>query len=394
MNTYFADLHVHVGRSGDGRPVKISAAAGLTVEAVLDECHRRKGIDVVGIVDSGSPGVQADLRRLLDDGTLTELSGGGLRHEQGTVLFPAMEVEIGVDGAGPAHYVGYFPDVPAVEDAAAHLAPYVTNMQLSTQRARLSALELMDIVEENRGVFMPAHVFTPHRGYYGACADALADVFGDEADRIHVIELGLSADTKMADRIDELTERAFLSSSDAHSLPRIAREYTALTLETPDFAEFRSALRAESGRSIAANYGLNPLLGKYHRSGCPRCDHVASAPPPVTVCAACGHERLVKGVLDRLTEIADRPAPRSPKGRPPYIHQVPLQFIPGVGPRTLERLLAAFGTEMAVLHTATRDDLAGVVGETVADRIVRSREGRLAVESGGGGTYGRVRGKT
>lgn len=393
-NTYYADLHVHVGRSGDGRPVKISAAAGMTVESVLHECQKRKGIHIVGIVDCGSPGVQADLNRLLEQGALEEMAGGGLRHERGTVLFPAMEIEIGVDGKGPAHYVGYFPNVTACKSASQQLAPFVTNMQLSTQRARLSARDVLRVVEDNDGLFMPAHVFTPHRGFYGACARRMADVFGEEADRIRVIELGLSADTDMADTIDELHSRAFLSSSDAHSLPKIAREYTAFTLKEPTFSEFVLALDSEGGRAIKANYGLHPKLGKYYRSGCPNCDRIASDPAPVTVCSNCGHTRPVMGVLDRLTQIQDRETSPSPDGRPPYIHQVPLQFIPGVGPKTLDRLLAQFGTEMAVLHRASSEELTRLVGAVVTDRIVRSREGRLEVDSGGGGTYGRVRRKT
>lgn len=391
MNEYFADLHVHVGRSGDGRPVKISAAAGMTVEAVLQECQNRKGIDIVAVVDCGSPGVQADIVKLLDDGTLDELPGGGLQRRSGPVLIPAMEVEIGADGAGPAHYVGYFPDLAAVVTAGRRLSNYVTNIQLSTQRARLSARELFTLVEDNGGLFMPAHVFTPHRGFYGACARRLPDVFGDAAEHIHVVELGLSADTDMADRIEELGRRTFLSSSDAHSLPKIAREYTVLELAEPTFSEFVLAMKGDGGRRVGANYGLEPRLGKYHRSGCVKCERIATEAPPVDVCPACGSERIVKGVLDRLTEVADWTEPRSPDHRPPYIHQVPLQFVPGVGPRTLQKLLDEFGSEMAVLHRATAVELADCVGTVVAERIMRAREGTLAVQSGGGGTYGRVR---
>lgn len=394
MNDCFADLHVHVGRSGDGRPVKISAASNLTVEAVLHECRHRKGIDIVGLVDAGSPGVQADIRRLLDREDLEALPGGGLRHRNGTVLILGMEIEIGQDGDGPAHYVGYFPDLTSVTAAAEHLAPHVTNMQLSTQRARLPAAEWLAIVKEFDGLFMPAHVFTPHRGFYGACARRLPDVFGDSARHIRVVELGLSADSSMADRIDELGTRTFLSSSDAHSLSKIAREYTVLQLKTANFSEFVKAIHRVDGRSVGANYGLNPLLGKYHRSGCPKCGHIASEQPPVHTCSGCGHQRLVTGVLDRLTDIADRATPCTPVGRPPYIHQVPLQFIPGIGPKTLERLLDRFGTEMDVLHRTTREQLAEAVGDVIARRIVHSRDGKLTVRSGGGGVYGKVDGGT
>lgn len=400
MKRLFADLHVHVGRSGDGRPVKISAAAGMTVESVLRECRLRKGIDLVAIVDAASPGVQGDIAALVRDGRLQPVPGGGLRYEDpaasaagpggdGPVMIPAVELEIGGEGHGPAHYVSYFPNMDAVAAITAGLRRRVTNIQLSTQTVRLTAVELLALTEDNGGLFVPAHVFTPHKGFYGVCASRLADVFGEAADRIVAVELGLSADSAMADRIDELGSRAFLSSSDAHSLPKIAREYTEFRLEEPSFAEMVAAIENRGDRRIAANYGLDPRLGKYHRSACKRCGRVAVEPPPITVCPACGGD-VVKGVLDRLTKIADFDVAPSRPLRPPYVHQVPLEFVPGVGPKTLGKLLDAFGSEMAVLHDATLERLAGVVGEAVAKRIVAARSGRLAVRSGGGGTYGTV----
>ena len=37
MRSYYTDLHVHLGRAGDNRPVKISAAANLTMDGILHE---------------------------------------------------------------------------------------------------------------------------------------------------------------------------------------------------------------------------------------------------------------------------------------------------------------------------------------------------------------------
>lgn len=399
MQRVFADLHVHIGRSGDGRPVKISAAPGMTVEQVLRECMERKGIHMVAVVDAASPGVQADIERLIQLGKLSPVRGGGLRYVGsdsessggvgGTVLLPAVELEVGGEGTGPAHYVSYFPDMAAIAAVARTISRYVSNVHLSTQNVRLTAKELLHLTEDNGGLFVPAHVFTPHKGFYGICAPRLTDVFGAAADRIVAVELGLSADSAMADRIDELADRAFLSSSDAHSLPKIAREYTEFSLPEPSFAEMAAAIRGRGKGRITANYGLDPRLGKYHRSGCKRCGAITTSAPPVTACPACGGD-VVKGVLDRLTEIADRDGHKSPRSRPPYIHQVPLEFVPGIGPKTLDKLISTFGSEMAVLHDAAMDELAPVVGEAVARRIVMARSGQLMVQSGGGGTYGTV----
>ncbi|HEY8495974.1 MAG TPA: endonuclease Q family protein [Limnochordales bacterium] len=390
LTEYFADLHVHVGRSGDGRPVKIAASTAMTLPRVLEECRRRKGIDLVAVVDSASPGVQADMEALIVSGELAPQPGGGLRYGDGPVLIPAVELEIAGEGRGPAHYLLYLPDLAAVRGVARFLAPRVTNLQLSTQRVRTRAAELLRLAEDHGGVLVPAHAFTPHKGFYGACADRLTDVFGAAAERIPAVELGLSADTAMADQVSELEAKTFLSSSDAHSLNRIAREYTALALAAPTFAELVLALRRETGRRVTANYGLDPRLGKYYRSACLACGAIAGQPPPVVACARCGSRKLVKGVLDRLAEITDRPAPASPPHRPPYVHQVPLEFVPGVGRRTLDRLIAACGSEMGVLHRASREQLSAVAGPAVAERILLARTGQLPVQAGGGGIYGRV----
>lgn len=47
---YFADLHIHVGRSSDGHPVKIAASPSSTLRAILDVSMIQKGLDMIGIV--------------------------------------------------------------------------------------------------------------------------------------------------------------------------------------------------------------------------------------------------------------------------------------------------------------------------------------------------------
>ena len=89
--------------------------------------------------------------------------------------------------------------------------------------------------------------------------------------------------------------------------------------------------------------------------------------------------------------IADREISYQPAHRPPYHFQVPLEYIPGLGPKKLELLLNRFGTEMHVLHRATPEELTTVVGEEIATYIVKAREGTLTLEVGGGGKYGKVK---
>lgn len=123
------------------------------------------------------------------------------------------------------------------------IKPSLKNITLSTQRTDLSGYELIDIVEKYNGILIPAHVFTPHKSYYGNCTDRLENVFKEKFDKIFAIELGLSSDTYLADTISELETRTFLTNSDAHSLPKIAREYNKIAVEDISFKEIVKALK-------------------------------------------------------------------------------------------------------------------------------------------------------
>ena len=101
----------------------------------------------------------------------------------------------------------------------------------------------------------------------------------------------------------------------------------------------------------------------------------------------CGHNKFVKGVADRIAELSE--ASETVPERPPYIYQIPLEFIPGLGPKLREKLLNHFGTEMAILHEVSFDHLKEVVPEKIAKLIVAARTGQLKLEAGGGGKYGR-----
>ena len=96
------------------------------------------------------------------------------------------------------------------------------------------------------------------------------------------------------------------------------------------------------------------------------------------------------GVFDRIELIKDKKETKSPSNRPPYIYQIPLGFIPGVGGKTIDKLLGTFENEMNILHKLSKDDIEAVVGEKIANNIVRAREGEMQIHSGGGGNYGKV----
>ena len=384
------DLHVHIGRSADGRPVKITAARDLTCENIAIECVERKGIGVVGIVDCASPPVIAEIEALLERGEMAPLAGGGLRFRERVTVIPGAEFETREPHGGLSHHVGYFPDLERLKLFSTAIGRHVTNRELSSQACRLPARALLEMCEDCGGAFVPAHCFTPHKSLYGAAARRAEELLGEAWERVPAVELGLSADSDLADRIAELADRTFLSNSDAHSLPRIGREYNIIRMAEPTYAELLKALWREDGRAVVANFGLDPRLGKYHRTFCDDCRWIAHGAPPCDRCEQCGSERVTMGVLDRIAEIADHDAPRPPDHRPHYQYQVPLQFVPGIGAVAYNRLINRFGSEMAVLHEADERALGQTVGARRAGLIVQAREGTLPLQAGGGGRYGRA----
>lgn len=393
MNEIFADLHVHIGRSENGKPIKITGARSLNFANIAKECYERKGIDVVGIIDCASPYVIEDIENFLKTGEAYELKDGGIIYKDKVCIILGSEVETSEknedDKTGSAHNLCYFPTLKDIKGFSQEMSKHIHNITLSTQRSDVSGYELIDIVEKYNGVLIPAHVFTPFKSYYGNCTRRIERIFKEKYNKIFAIELGLSSDTYYADKISELAGKQFVTNSDAHSLPKIAREYNKLLVEDVSFKEIFKAIKGEDGRKIICNYGLDPKLGKYNRSFCEDCNCSIETPAPALKCDKCGGTNITMGVFDRIEMIKDQES-TSPSFRPEYHYQVPLQFMPGVGNKAIEKLLSAFGTEMTILNKVTRDDLESYVGEKLADVIDNARQGKMHIHAGGGGVYGKV----
>ena len=395
MYEVFADLHVHIGRSENNKPIKITAARSLNFANIAKECRDRKGIDIVGIIDCASPYVIEDIENFLKTGEAYEIKDGGIIYKDKVCIILGSEIETAEEGVnghvGSAHNICFFPHLEDIKEFSKEMSKHIKNITLSSQRADISAYYLIDIVEKYNGILIPAHCFTPHKSFYGNCTDRLEKVFKEKYSRVPAIELGLSSDTYLADTISELETKTFITNSDAHSLPKIAREYNKILVEDISFKELLKALKKEEGRKIIANYGLDPKLGKYHRTYCEVCEKNIEGEPPVTKCDTCDSRNITMGVYDRIQIIKDKKKTSSPKGRPEYVYQIPLTFIPGLGQKNIDKLLNAFETEMNILHKVSKDDIEAIVGEKIANNIISAREGKLRIQEGGGGVYGQIK---
>ena len=250
---------------------------------------------MLGIIDAASPYVIEDIENFLKNGDAYELKDGGIIYKDKLCILLGSEVEtteVGRNGkSGAAHNICFFPFLKDIKAFSKELSKHLKNITLSTQHSDLSGYELIDIVEKYNGILIPAHCFTPHKSYYGNCANSLKEIFKEKYDKIYAIELGLSSDTFLADTISELENKTFLTNSDAHSLPRIAREYNKMLVENISFKEIVKAIKNEDGRKIIANYGLDPKLGKYHRSFCEDCNSPIEINEAATICPKCKRKK-------------------------------------------------------------------------------------------------------
>lgn len=409
MKEVYVDMHVHIGANNDGKIVKVTASKDLNFENIAYESANRKGINFVGIIDCMSPRVIEDIYSFLEKGKAFELEEGGIIYDNKICIILGAEVEtseINEDGkTGSAHNLCYFPHLKDIINFSKIMSKYITNINLSTQRARLSGYDLVKIVKENNGEIIPAHVFTPFKSYYGNCTRSLKRIFRERFEDIYAVELGLSADTYLADYISELSNINFLTSSDAHSIPKIGREYTKIRVEDLSFKGLFDAIKKNSKKDInkgknkkkdnekqigiIANYGMDPKLGKYHRTFCDSCGSLSKKVNGL--CEKCGSKKIVYGVYDRILDIKDKKQSISPDIRPRYIKQVPLEFLPGFGKKTMENLLDVFGTEMDILNRVAIKDIENIFNKKIADEISKLRNEELEINEGGGGNYGKVK---
>lgn len=394
MKQFRADLHVHLGRTESGRPIKMGASKFLTLAAVVAEA-RKKGLDLVGVVDF-VPEVVSEASKHLSEGKCRESSSGGLTYKNGVTVIPGFEVEIKPAGRKPAHFVVMCADFAVALRIGQWLSRRQKHPGLSSQRTYCDPDELLETCSAKGAVVWPAHAFTPHKGFYGGTADHYAEVFS-QGNHFSALELGLSADTQMASGLSETSHSLFITASDCHSLENLGREFM-LVDGAPSFATIESCIpwTNRCTNIIKANYGLDPRLGKYFRTACPQCGFIARGERTFTDrCPHCGYTRIVVGVWDRLSRLIDVQLLSRERNaqveRPPYIYQVPLDFLPGLSNRVKQDLRREFGSEAKVLHEALLSDIERVAGEAAAELIAAARTGRLSISEGGGGKYGTVR---
>lgn len=253
-------------------------------------------------------------------------------------------------------------------------------------------------------VIIPAHAWTPHFGLFGSLSgfDTLEEAFGDESRHIFAIETGLSSDPKMNWQISELDKYSFVSNSDAHSLRKLGREANVFEIHEQklSYSEIVRVIKDKNPKEFLYTIEFFPEEGKYHLDGHADCKF--SCLPEETMkhdglCPKCGKKLLV-GVLNRVAKLSDRQFGFEDPTRIPYKSVIPLEEViaetygTGIGKKVLEMYEGMVGKhpEFEILLDLPQEEIVRAGDLAVAESIIRIREGKVHIEGGYDGVFGKI----
>ncbi len=385
MELYNADLHLHGLFSG--------AVSSDMLPRRLAEEGKLKGLQIIGTGDILHPLWEKKFKEE------TEQVGDELFSYKGITFILQTEVE----DANRIHHVVLFPSLAQVQDARKKLLRFSSLDADGRPKIKLSTKEVAELFLDLDCLIGPSHAFTPYTGFYSKYS-SLKEGYGDLYKKIQFIELGLSADTNMADRISELHNVSFLSNSDAHSPwpHRLGREFNTFLIEAPTFEEIKKAIMRKGNRKIIRNVGLDPREGKYHKTRCRNCYTFFEPEDALKLnwrCPLC-NGIIKKGVDHRINELADLPKGKHPEHRPKYIHIIPLAEIislalniSNVQSKNVQeiwrKIINVSNTEITALLELPIEEIEKI-NKKVAKYVDYFRKEKINYIPGGAGMYGKL----
>ena len=408
------DLHVHSKYSR-------ATSKNLSPEGLI-QAAKMKGIDVIGTGDFTHPKYLRELKEKLIP---SDLEGFFVLKDCALEQFPMFMLtqEISCiytrNGRGRRnHILITAPDFKAVDRLAERLGKVGNLASDGRPILGMSSEELAKIVFDASGECMviPAHIWTPWFSVFGSKSgfDSLSECFGKMSQHIFAVETGLSSDPLMNWRVPELDSYAIVSHGDAHSIGKVGREATVYELASASYQNIKDALK-NSRRLDKKNFPKNYILytiefypeeGKYHYDGHRACGIVFS--PEETkraqgLCPKC-RKPLTLGVEYRVDFLSGRTADEArvygELHRPPFKKIVPLSEIIrdvfGTKSETkkareeYDKLIDECKNEYAILMEISIDELAHLTLPEIAEGVQRVREGRIHIEPGYDGVYGKV----
>jgi len=393
----FADLHLHSHYSR-------ATSDKMDIEN-LERYAKVKGINLLGTGDFTHPLWLSELKKKLkDDNGLFQF-----RDKDVSFILQAEVSSIYNDGeTRKIHNVILAPSFEVVDQINDFLKNY--GRLESDGRPILTKIDCSELVEKlieisKEVMIIPAHIWTPWFSLFGSKSgfDSIEDCFKDQTKNIFALETGLSSDPAMNWRLSTLDRFALVSNSDSHSPwpSRLGRELNVFETEMK-YKEVINAIKERDPKRFLYTIEVDPAYGKYHWDG-HRIHNVSLDPKEAikyhNLCPVCG-KPLTIGVLHRVEELADREEGFVPRNAIPFKSLLPLSELVaefyGTQPFSKKvweestKLTKEFGSELNVLLNADEERLKIFVDEKLAEIIIKNREGKLKIQPGYDGVYGKL----
>ncbi|HJN62300.1 MAG TPA: endonuclease Q family protein [Candidatus Parcubacteria bacterium] len=397
---FIADFHIHSKYSR-------ATSKEMNLES-LDKWAKIKGIKVLGTGDFTHPEWLKSLKDKL------EPAEPGLfkvkNTNKGTRFILTAEISCIYSKNNQVrriHILVFAPGFEAVDKINAHLNCIGNLKSDGRPILGLDAEKLAKIILDASSdcLVVPAHIWTPWFSIFGSKSgfDSIEECFGDYSKYIYAMETGLSSDPKMNWRLSSLDNIALISNSDAHSPSKIGREANVFDVEI-SYLAILQAIKSKDPQKFLSTIEFFPEEGKYHYDGHRNCE-IRLTPEESrkynNICPACG-KPLTVGVLNRVEELADRPDNLKPVKAIPFKSLIPLQEIiaAALGVSSVntkkvgneyQNLIKKFNTEFKILLEIPLKDLKSSTLPEIAEGIVRVREGKVFIEPGYDGVFGKIK---
>jgi uncharacterized protein (TIGR00375 family) len=396
----FADLHLHSHYSR-------ATSNKMNIEN-LEKYAKVKGLNLLGTGDFTHPIWFNELKR-----SLTEVEDSGLFQFKDKNIFFMLQVEVSniykQDGkTRKIHNIILAPSFDIVGQINDFLKNY--GKLASDGRPILTNINCAELVENlikisKDIVIIPAHVWTPWFSLFGSKSgfDSIEECFKDQSKHIFALETGLSSDPAMNWRLSLLDKITLVSNSDSHSPwpNRLGRELNVFETKM-NFKNIIKTIKEGDPKKFLYTIEVDPFYGKYHWDGHRNCNVCLSPKESKKyhdTCPVCGNP-LTIGVEHRVEELADRKEGFIPKNAIPFKTMLPLSELMASVFNTQAfskkvwtestKLIKEFGSELNVLLNADKNRLKLLTNDRLFDIIMKNREGKLKVQPGYDGVYGKL----
>jgi len=304
------------------------------------------------------------------------------------------------------HIVVLAPDFSVVEKINTQLG-WIGNLKSDGRPILgLDAKELVKIVLNTSQdcLIIPGHIWTPWFSLFGSMSgfDSIEECFEEYSKYIYAGETGLSSDPSMNWRLSMLDKITLVSNSDAHSPSKLGREANIFETDL-SYPAIIEAIKSKNPQKFLETIEFFPEEGKYHYDGHRNCQ-VCLAPQESkklkNICPKCGRP-LTIGVLNRVDVLADRKEGEKPAQVIPFRKTIPLEEIiaeaKGMGSSSkavqeeYKNLIKHLGPELNILLDINPEQIERVSSPEIAEGVNRVRQGRVNIEPGHDGEFGRVK---